>query len=201
LKTELESGHNARAINWDSPEDKQYVENMTLLTQKPVLYAANVSESDMENGAVKTDYMTKLEAFAAQEGAKIFVSCAKFEADIATLESEEKALFLEEMGLAQNGLDRLITAGYELLGLISFLTAGPKEVRAWTIRKGSKAPQAAGKIHSDLERGFIRAEVVPYEELARLGSYTLAKERGLVRSEGKEYIMQDGDVVLIRFNV
>lgn len=201
LKTELENGRNARDLTWSDPDDYKYVENMTLLTQKPVLYAANVSESDLGENAQKSEPIAMLEAFAQSEGTKVFMSCAKIEAEIASLEADEKEMFLEELGLQQNGLDRLITAGYELLGLISFLTAGPKEVRAWTIKRGSKAPQAAGKIHSDLERGFIRAEVVAYDDLIRLGSYTLAKERGLVRSEGKEYVVKDGDVMLIRFNV
>ncbi|MDR1663925.1 MAG: redox-regulated ATPase YchF [Clostridiales bacterium] len=200
IKDVLENGGAARDILWDSPEDKKLTEDMNLLTSKPVLYAANVSEDDLGGGA-KSEHVKKLEALAEKEGTKVFVSCAKLEAEIATLEPEEKALFLEEMGVAQNGLDRLIADGYELLGLISFLTAGPKEVRAWTIRRGSKAPQAAGKIHSDLERGFIRAEVVAYEDLISLGSYSTAKERGLVRVEGKEYVVKDGDVMLIRFNV
>lgn len=201
LKRELEDGRMARSINWDDPDDVKYVDSMSLLTQKPVLYAANISESDLEGGITDNPVLTKLEAFATEEGSRVFVSCAKFEAEIATLEPEEKAMFLTEMGLTQNGLDRLITEGYALLGLISFLTAGPKEVRAWTIHRGSKAPQAAGKIHSDLERGFIRAEVVAYDDLIRLGTYALAKEHGLVRSEGKEYVVKDGDVMLIRFNV
>lgn len=200
LKNALEEGKVARDIVWSDPDDHRYVESLTLLTQKPVLYAANVSEDDAGGASANAD-VQKLEAFAAEEGSKVFVSCAKIEAEIAALDPDEKAMFLEELGLMQNGLDRLITAGYELLGLISFLTAGPKEVRAWTIRRGSKAPQAAGKIHSDLERGFIRAEVVAYDDLIALGSYNAAKERGLVRSEGKEYVVKDGDVMLIRFNV
>ena len=138
---------------------------------------------------------------AQKEGAQVLPICAKLEQDIAELEGEEKQMFLEELGLHQSGLDRLVTAGYDLLGLISFLTAGKPEVRAWTITKGTKAPQAAGKIHSDFERGFIRAEVVPYETLIACGSLQAAKEKGLIRSEGKEYVMQDGDVVLFRFNV
>jgi len=198
IKAALEEGKPARSINWADPEDQKLVESFTLITQKPVLYAANVSEDDISNPGPA---LTALAEFAATEGTTLFVSCAKLEAEIATLEPEEKALFLQEMGLNENGLARLISAGYELLGLISFLTAGPKEVRAWTIRRGAKASQAAGKIHSDLERGFIRAEVVAFNDLMDAGTYAAAKERGTVRVEGKEYIVQDGDVMLVRFNV
>ncbi|MCL2700003.1 MAG: redox-regulated ATPase YchF, partial [Defluviitaleaceae bacterium] len=200
LKEGLEGGVCARDIAFDNDEDATLSDGLNLLTKKPVLYAANISE-DAAKSPANDPFVKKLAEFAAAEGACVFVSCAKFEAEVAMLEPEEKRMFLEEMGLAQNGLDRLISAGYELLGLISFLTAGPKEVRAWTISRGTKAAQAAGKIHSDLERGFIRAEVVPFAELDRLGSHAAAKERGLVRSEGKEYVVKDGDVVLIRFNV
>jgi len=196
IKEALEEGHPARALTWDDAEDLKFVETLTLITQKPMLYAANVAEDVMTSDAVD-----KLAAFAEAEGTRVFVSCAKLEAELSTLPPEERALFLEDLGIAQNGLDRLIAAGYELLGLISFLTAGPKEVRAWTIRRGSTAQQAAGKIHSDLERGFIRAEVVPYADLTAQGSYPAAKEKGLVRVEGKKYIVQDGDVMLILFNV
>ena len=198
IKAVLEEGQPARSITWADPEDQKLVESFTLITQKPVLYAANVAEDDITNPGPA---MTALSAFAEAEGTTLFVSCAKLEAEIATLDPDEKAMFLQEMGINQNGLARLISAGYELLGLISFLTAGPKEVRAWTIRRETKAQQAAGKIHSDLERGFIRAEVVAFDDLMSAGSYTTAKERGTVRVEGKEYIVQDGDVLLIRFNV
>jgi len=198
IKATLEEGQPARSIAWASQEDQKLVDSLTLITQKPVLYAANISEDEITTPGPA---MAALTEFAASEGTTLFVSCAKLEAEIATLEPEEKALFLQEMGLNENGLARLITAGYELLGLISFLTAGPKEVRAWTISRGMKAQQAAGKIHSDLERGFIRAEVVAFNDLMEAGNYTIAKERGVVRIEGKEYIMQDGDVVLVRFNV
>ncbi|MCL1788214.1 MAG: redox-regulated ATPase YchF [Defluviitaleaceae bacterium] len=201
IKETLESGKAARTLKWEDPEDLKLVESFTLITQKPVLFAANVAEDEL-NGEVKPG--TPLEAlvnYAKAEGAAYYVTCAKLEAEIATLEPEEKQMFLDELGIAESGLDRLIHAGYEMLGLISFLTAGEKEVRAWTIHKNTKAPQAAGKIHSDLERGFIRAEVVAYMDLMESGSYTAAKERGLVRVEGKEYIVQDGDVMLIRFNV
>jgi len=198
IKITLEDGQPARSITWADPEDHKLVESFTLITQKPMLYAANIAEDDISN---PSPAMTALTEFATAEGTTIFVSCAKLEAEIATLDPEEKTMFLQEMGLSENGLARLITAGYELLGLISFLTAGPKEVRAWTVRRGSKAQQAAGKIHSDLERGFIRAEVVAYKDLMDAGSYNAAKERGAVRVEGKEYIVQDGDILLIRFNV
>ena len=196
IKATLEEGLPARSLSWDDADDVKLVESLTLITQKPVLYAANVAEEDISNPEIEA-----LKAFVKEQGATLFVSCAKWEAEIATLSPEEKAMFLEDMGISENGLARLITAGYGLLGLISFLTAGPKEVRAWTVKKGSKAPQAAGKIHSDLERGFIRAEVVAFKDLYTSGTYAAAKEKGLVRVEGKEYIVQDGDVLLIRFNV
>ncbi|MCL2356401.1 MAG: redox-regulated ATPase YchF [Defluviitaleaceae bacterium] len=195
----LEDGSPSRSLVWDDAEDLKLVESFTLITQKPVLYAANISESDLESG--DSSALKALEEVAEAEGAKMFVSCAKLEAEIATLDPEEKEMFLAEAGIKENGLARLISAGYELLGLISFLTAGPKEVRAWTVRRNSKAPQAAGKIHSDLERGFIRAEVVAYDDLISAGTYAAAKEKGQVRIEGKEYIVKDGDVLLIRFNV
>ena len=200
IKETLEEGKSARTLTWDDSDDLKLVETLTLITQKPMLYAANVDENDMGEPTPDSP-LAKLKTFTEQENSQLFVSCAKLEAEIATLEPDEKEMFLDEMGLNQNGLARLISSGYELLGLISFLTAGPKEVRAWTVRRNSKAPQAAGKIHSDLERGFIRAEVVAFTDLMESGSYTSAKEKGLVRVEGKEYIVQDGDVLLIRFNV
>jgi GTP-binding protein YchF len=199
IKETLEEGQPARSLSWDDADDLKLVESFTLITQKPMLYAANVSEDDLDgsgNAAIKA-----LSDFAQSENTKLFVSCAKLEAEIATLEPEEKEMFLADMGINENGLARLISAGYELLGLISFLTAGPKEVRAWTVRRNSKAPQAAGKIHSDLQRGFIRAEVVAYDDLIAAGSHAAAKEKGQVRIEGKEYIVKDGDVIEIRFNV
>jgi GTP-binding protein YchF len=199
IKT-FEEGQPARSIVWEDAEDLKLVESFTLITQKPMLYAANISESDLEGGS-ENAALKVLEDFAKSEGTRLFISCAKLEAEIATLDAEEKEMFLADMGISENGLARLISAGYELLGLISFLTAGPKEVRAWTIRQNSKAPQAAGKIHSDLERGFIRAEVVAYDDLIAAGTYAAAKEKGQVRVEGKEYIVKDGDVLLIRFNV
>ncbi len=191
----LNKGQSARSLSFDE-EDKAIVASLNLLTTKPVIYAANVSEEALHNEHVAT-----LEAYAKSEGSQVFVVCAKIEAEIAQLDEDEKLLFLQDLGLEESGLERIIKASYELLGLISFLTAGPKEVRAWTIKKGSKAPQAAGKIHTDFERGFIRAEIVNYDDLISLGSYTAAKEKGLVRLEGKEYVMKDGDVTLFRFNV
>jgi ribosome-binding ATPase YchF (GTP1/OBG family) len=165
-----------------------------------VLYAANVSEGDLQSGS-SNRFLAELEALAVREGSEVLVICAKIEEEIAQLEEDEKAIFLEELGLKESGLDRLIKASYKLLGLMSFLTAGQPEVRAWTIVRGTKAPQAAGKIHSDFERGFIRAEIVAYNDLMQCGTYAAAREKGLVRSEGKEYVMQDGDVTLFRFNV
>jgi hypothetical protein len=199
IKEVLEEGQPARSIKWDDADDLKLVESLTLITQKPMLYAANISESDLQGSS--NTALTALEEFAETENTRLFISCAKLEAEIATLDAEEKEMFLADMGINENGLARLISAGYELLGLISFLTAGPKEVRAWTIRQNSKAPQAAGKIHSDLERGFIRAEVVAYDDLISAGTYAAAKEKGQVRVEGKEYVVKDGDVLLIRFNV
>ncbi|MEG0339147.1 MAG: DUF933 domain-containing protein, partial [Oscillospiraceae bacterium] len=172
-----------------------------LLSGKPVIYAANMSEDDLLEGLDSNKYYPVVKAIAAAEGAGCMPICAKMEEDIAGLDANEKTEFLQEMGLECSGLDKLIQEGYRLLGLISFLTAGEPEVRAWTITKGTKAPGAAGKIHSDFERGFIRAEIVAFDDLMACGSVTAAKEKGLLRSEGKEYVMQDGDVTLFRFNV
>jgi len=198
LQDSLEEGKAARLIEWDSPEDETYANGLQLITTKPVLYACNIGEDGLSEDNPMT---AQVRAFAKEENSNAFIICAKIEEEITALSADEKEMFLEELGLEKGGLDRLIAAGYELLGLISFLTAGPKEVRAWTIRNGLKAPQAAGKIHSDLERGFIRAEVVAFDDLERLGSYNKAKEAGLVRVEGKEYVVADGDVILVRFNV
>ena len=198
IKENLEEGRAIRELEWDDAEDIKIVASIPLITVKPVLYTANVSEASLSS---PDEYQKKLSEFVSLQKAKMYVSCAKLEADIAELDPDEKELFLKEAGIGENGLTRLIRAGYELLGLISFFTGGPKEVRAWTIRKGLKAPQAAGKIHSDLERGFIRAEVIAYQELLNLGNYNAAKEKGMVRVEGKEYVVKDGDVVLVRFNV
>ncbi len=197
----LEEGKPARSVEC-TPEEEALLSTVALLTAKPVIYAANLSEADFSGGTPERNpHFAKVEALAAAEGAEVLPICAQMEADIAELEDEEKKLFLAELGLEQSGLDRLIQKSYHLLGLISYLTAGPTEVRAWTITQGTKAPQAAGKIHTDFERGFIRAEVVAYDDLIACGSMNAAKEKGLVRSEGKEYVMADGDVVLFRFNV
>jgi len=182
-------------------EEKALVDSFELLSSKPVIYAANVLEDDLSDDGASNPHVAKVREFAAKTGEEVFVVCAKIEEEIASLDPEEKEMFLEELGLSGTGLDKLIAASYHLLGLISYLTAGPTESRAWTIKKGTLAPQAAGKIHSDFERGFIRAEVVAYDDLIACGSMTAAKEKGLVRSEGKEYEMKDGDVVLFRFNV
>jgi len=182
-------------------EDAALIATSELLTLKPVIYAANMDEATFAAGYEDNAYFQSVRELAEREGSQVLPICAKLEEEIAELEPEEKSMFLEELGLEKSGLDRLIQCSYSLLGLISFLTAGSDEVRAWTIRKGTRAPQAAGKIHTDFERGFIRAEVVAFEDLKACGSMTAAKEKGLVRSEGKEYVMQDGDVVLFRFNV
>ena len=171
------------------------------MTYKPVIYAANVSEDDLADDAASNEYVAKVREYADKEGSGVFVICAQIEQEIAELEDDEKKEFLEDLGLSESGLDKLIAASYKLLGLISFLTTGEDETRAWTITEGTKAPQAAGKIHTDFERGFIRAEVVSYDNLVEQGSMNAAKEKGLVRSEGKDYVVQDGDVVLFRFNV
>ena len=172
-----------------------------LLTLKPIIYVANVSDSEVSGAYEENEYYQKLKAHAASEGAELIAVCAGIEAELAELEGEDKQMFLDDLGITESGLDKLIRASYTLLGLISFLTAGAPEVRAWTITKGTKAPGAAGKIHSDFERGFIRAEVVAFDDLMREGSMNAVKEKGLLRSEGKEYVMADGDIVLFRFNV
>ena len=201
LKDALEQGISARAVEFDTPEEKAFVDSLTLLTAKPVLYAANVAEDDLADDGASNEFVQRVREYAAKEGSEVFVLCAKIEEEISDLDEADKKEFLADLGVDGSGLDRLIASSYKLLGLISYLTAGPQESRAWTITKGTKAPQAAGKIHSDFERGFIRAEVVAYDDLMRLGSYNAAKEQGLVRSEGKEYVVKDGDVVLFRFNV
>ena len=183
-------------------EEQEFVNSLNLLTSKPVIYAANVSEDDLADEGANNEYVARVREFAASENAEVVVVCAQIEAEISELESdEEKKEFLETLGLEQSGLDKLIQSSYSLLGLMSFLTAGEQEVRAWTIKVGTKAPQAAGKIHSDIERGFIRAEIVNYDDLVECGSVANAREKGLVRLEGKDYVMQNGDVVNFRFNV
>ncbi len=200
LVKEMEQGKTARACEI-SEEEKEYLKDVALLTIKPVIYACNMGENDFVDGIDNNKFYNIVKEIAAQEGAETFPICAEMEAQIAELDPDEKEMFLEDMGLEKSGLDRLIKKSYSLLGLISYLTAGKPEVRAWTIKKGTKAPQAAGKIHTDFERGFIRAEVVSFDDLMACGSMTVAKEKGLVRSEGKDYVMNDGDIVLFRFNV
>lgn len=194
----LNSGKLLRTLNVTA-EEKEIIDSYFLLTTKPVIYVANIAESDIN----KPDnaYVLKVKEIAEKEGAKIIVLSARIEEELAALSEEDRAMFQEELGISESGLNKLVSACYSLLGLISYLTAGEKETRAWTITKGTKAPQAAGKIHSDFEKGFIRAEVVEYEQLLELKSYNNAKEKGKVRSEGKDYVMKDGDVVLFRFNV
>ena len=200
LYTHLESGKPARTLEC-TDDEKQIMQGWFLLTTKPVIYAANISEDDLGKDENQIPYVQKVRAVAADENAGVIVISAAIEQDIASMSPDEKKEFLDELGIGQSGLDRLITASYDLLGLISFLTAGEDECRAWTIKKGTKAPQAAGKIHTDFEKGFIRAEIVPFETLAELGSMNACREKGLVRSEGKEYVMKDGDITLFRFNV
>ncbi len=196
----LNNGKTARSVECDDDE-KKLLSEVALLTNKPVIYAANMSESDFEAGIENNARLQKVKELAATENAGVLPICAELEEQIIEMDAEEKELFLSDMGLEQSGLDRLINECYSLLGLISYLTAGKPEVRAWTIKNGTKAPGAAGKIHSDFERGFIRAEVIAFDDLIECGSMAAAKEKGLVRSEGKEYVMKDGDVVLFRFNV
>jgi GTP-binding protein YchF len=198
LKT-LEEGKSARTLEFNE-EEQVLVKDMFLLTTKPILYIANVSEEQLENPD-DNDNVKKVKEYAKKENAEVIPLCVKIEEELSGLEENDKKEMLEALGLEESGLDKVIKKSYDLLGLMSFLTAGEPEVRAWTIKKGTKAPQAAGKIHSDIERGFIKAEIVSYEDLVREGSMVAAKEKGLVRSEGKEYIMQDGDIVLFKFNV
>ena len=201
LKAHLEEGRTARSFPC-TDEEREVIADVPLLSGKPVIYVANMSETEFGGGDVKENALYKeVESVAKAEGSLVVPVCGKVEEEIAQMDEEDKMMFLTDLGLTESGLDRLIRAGYDLLGLISYLTAGKPEVRAWTIKKGTKAPQAAGKIHSDFERGFIRAEVVAYDDLMACGSMAAAKEKGLVRSEGKEYVMKDGDIVLFRFNV
>ena len=201
LKTWLNDGQSARTyLDQVDEEDAALIATSELLSLKPVIYAANLDEDGFADPA-GVEYYKQVADRAAAEGAQVIPVCAKLEAEIAELPADEKAMFLEDLGIAQSGLDRLIQASYTLLGLISFLTAGEDECRAWTITKGTKAPQAAGKIHSDFERGFIRAETIAFEDLKACGSMAAAREKGLIRSEGKEYVVQDGDIILFRFNV
>ncbi|MBR5410631.1 MAG: redox-regulated ATPase YchF [Clostridia bacterium] len=200
VKAALNDGTSARAVEM-TDDERETLSGVALLSSKPVIYACNMSEGDFAAGVETNENYQKVVAWAEREGSAVLPICAELEAQIAELPQDEKEMFLSELGVTSSGLDKLVEKSYDLLGLMSFLTAGKPEVRAWTIKKGTKAPQAAGKIHSDFERGFIRAEVISFDELMKNGSMAAAKEKGLVRSEGKEYVMQDGDVVLFRFNV
>ena len=202
IKAHLEDGKMAKSFDDINDEDEQqWLESYNLLTYKPVIFAANVAEDDLADDGASNAGVQAVREYAKREDCEVFVVCAEIEQEIADLDDDEKSMFLEELGLKESGLEKLIKASYSLLGLISYLTAGEPEVRAWTIKKGTKAPQAAGKIHSDFERGFIRAEIVSYDDLMACGTYNAAKEKGLVRLEGKEYVVQDGDIILFRFNV
>ena len=200
VKAAMEEGKPARSLEY-TEDELAIIKDVALISMKPVLYAANVSEDDFSKGIENNKYVNAVKELAEKEHSEIMPVSARIEEEISQLDNDEKAMFLQELGMKESGLDRLIKASYKLLGLISYLTAGEPEVRAWTITKGTKAPQAAGKIHSDFERGFIRAEVVAYNDLMECGSMNAAKEKGLVRSEGKDYVMKDGDIVLFRFNV
>jgi GTP-binding protein YchF len=200
VKEALDAGKPARSVECNEDE-AALLSTVNLLTNKPIIYAANMSEADFKADINQNHFLAEVEKIANEEHAAVLPICAELEAEMGDMEPDEKELFLADLGLKESGLDRLIRACYSLLGLISFLTAGEPEVRAWTIKKGTKAPQAAGKIHTDFERGFIRAEIVSFKDLVECGSIAAAKEKGLYRSEGKDYVMQDGDVVLFRFNV
>ena len=202
VKAHLEDGKLAKTFEEvDDEEEQAWLESYNLLTYKPVIYAANVSEDDLADDAANNEGVQAVREYAKGEQSEVFVVCAEIEAEISELDDDEKKMFLEDLGLKESGLEKLIKASYKLLGLISYLTAGEPEVRAWTITEGTKAPQAAGKIHSDFERGFIRAEVVSYDDLIACGSHTAAKEKGLIRLEVKDYVVKDGDIMLFRFNV
>lgn len=201
LKAHLEESKMAKTFLAENEDEEAWLSEYNLLTAKPVIFAANVSEDDLPDDGDSNEGVQAVREYAKLEECEVFVVCAQIEQEIAELDEEEKKMFLEDLGLEEPGLEKLIKASYSLLGLVSFLTAGEPEVRAWTIRKGTKAPQAAGKIHSDFERGFIRAEIVSYDDLMACGTHAAAKEKGLVRLEGKEYVVQDGDIILFRFNV
>ena len=202
LKAHLEAGKMAGSFEVPDDEDAQiWFKGYNLLTAKPTIYAANVAEDDLADDGASNPHVAKVREMAKEEGAEVFVICAQIEQELAELDEDEKKEYLDDLGVTSSGLDKLVAASYSLLGLISFLTAGEDECRAWTIKKGTKAPQAAGKIHTDFERGFIRAEVVSYDDLIACGSHTAAKEKGLIRLEGKDYVVQDGDIMLFRFNV
>ena len=201
LKAHLEDGKLAITYKTEDEEELAWLAEYNLLTAKPVIFAANVGEEDLADDGATNEHVARVREYAKETNSEVFVICAQIEEEISELEDDEKQMFLEDLGLKESGLEKLIKARYSLLGLLSYLTAGETETRAWTIRRGTKAPQAAGKIHSDFERGFIRAEVVNYQDLLDCGAYSAAKEKGLVRLEGKDYVVQDGDVILFRFNV
>ena len=202
VKAHLEEGKMARTFEVpDDEDDEAWFKNYNLLTAKPTIYAANVAEDDLADDGASNPHVAKVREMAKEEGAEVFVICAQIEEEISELDEDERKMFLEDLGLTESGLEKLVRASYHLLGLMSFLTAGEDETRAWTIKIGTKAPQAAGKIHTDFERGFIKAEVVNYQDLLDCGSYAGAREKGLVRMEGKDYVVKDGDVILFRFNV
>lgn len=201
IKEHLEAGEPAKTLEVTDEDEIALFREYNLLTYKPVIYAANVAEDDLADDGVSNSQVAEVRAFAEKEHSEVFVICAQIEQEISELDEDEKAMFLEDLGLVESGLEKLVKASYHILGLMSFLTAGEDETRAWTIRIGTKAPQAAGKIHSDFERGFIKAEVVNYKALLEQGSLAAAREKGLVGIEGKDYVVQDGDVILFRFNV
>lgn len=201
LKAHLEEGRLARSYETEDEDELALLASYNLLTYKPVIFAANVAEEDLANDGADNKGVAQVREFAKETGSEVFVICAQIEEEISELDDDEKAMFLEDLGLKESGLEKLIKASYHLLGLHSFLTAGEDETRAWTIKVGTKAPQAAGKIHSDFERGFIKAEVVNYKDLLEMGSLAAAREKGLVGMEGKDYVVKDGDVILFRFNV
>lgn len=201
VKAHLEDGKLAITLEPENEDEEAWLSSYNLLTAKPVIYAANAAEDDLADDGASNTYVQAVRTYAAEQNSEIFVICAQIEQEIAELDDDEKKMFLEDLGLSESGLEKLIKASYRLLGLMSFLTSGEDETRAWTIKIGTKAPKAAGKIHTDFERGFIKAEVVNYQDLLDCGSYAGAREKGLVRMEGKEYVVQDGDVILFRFNV
>ena len=201
VKTHLEEGQLAITLETENEDEDAWLATYNLLTAKPVIYAAKVAEDDIADDGANNQYVQAVREYAAKQNSEVFVICAQIEEEISELDEDERKMFLEDLGLTESGLEKLVRASYHLLGLMSFLTAGEDETRAWTIKIGTKAPQAAGKIHTDFERGFIKAEVVNYQDLLDCGSYAGAREKGLVRMEGKEYVVQDGDVILFRFNV
>ena len=201
VKAHLEEGQLAITLETENEDEDAWLATYNLLTAKPVIYAANVAEDDIADDGANNQYVQAVREYAAKQNSEVLVICAQIEEEISELDEDERKMFLEDLGLTESGLEKLVRASYHLLGLMSFLTAGEDETRAWTIKIGTKAPQAAGKIHTDFERGFIKAEVVNYQDLLDCGSYAGAREKGLVRMEGKEYVVQDGDVILFRFNV